>query len=330
MNNLKKIIEACNIDKKQIYNILTFPTHERYESQLCKTGHNFYSFHIPNGKKWNAKQVNVPSNYHILPEANPCHYLNYDFILVQSKYWQFQVAQQLNQFLKLPIICLEHTLPTPLVTKKSDIENMKMMVGDFNVFISEYSRSEWEIQNNTRIIHHGIDTEVFKPNGVEKQSHILTVANDFIKRNYCLNYEGFCRVTDGLDRKIIGETEGLSQSASSTEELVNEYNSCAVYFNSTTLSPIPTSLLEAMSCGCAVVSTATCMIPNIIEHGVNGFISNNENELKSYLLSLQKDSELRNKIGTNARQTIIEKFSQDDFISSWNKIFKETYEVTIS
>ena len=72
------------------------------------------------------------------------------------------------------------------------------------------------------------------------------------------------------------------------------------------------------------------MIPSIIENGVNGFISNDEKELRSYILLLQKDKELREKIGNNARQTILEKFTENRFIEEWNSIFNKAYEVTIS
>jgi hypothetical protein len=42
INSVKRIINCCNTNANKQYNILTFPTHERYESQLAKTGHNFY------------------------------------------------------------------------------------------------------------------------------------------------------------------------------------------------------------------------------------------------------------------------------------------------
>ncbi|NBO99201.1 MAG: glycosyltransferase family 1 protein [Proteobacteria bacterium] len=330
MNNIKKIIEATNKgNKKDVYNILTFPTHERYETQLAKTGHNFFSFNIPNAKQWNDKQLKPPANYFILPQSNVCSYLNYDLILVQSRYWQFQVAQQINQLLHLPIVCLDHTLPPIDIAPQANIETMRNMVGDINVFISEYSRDMWNINGESMVIHHSIDSEIFKPLDIERKDYILTVANDFIKRDYCLNYSGFCRVTDGLEKRIIGETEGLSESAPSTEALVEEYNKCGVYFNSST-TPIPMSFLEAMSCGCAVVSVATSMIPSIIENGVNGFISNDEKELRSYITALQNDKELRLKIGTNARKTILDKFTENRFIAEWNTIFNRAYEVTIS
>jgi hypothetical protein len=328
LNSVKRIIDVANVQKKETYNILTFPTHERYETQLCKTGHNFYSFHLPNLKKWNSSQIIPPDNYYILPEERLCEYIPYDFILVQSKYWQYQVAQQINNTLNLPIVCLEHTLPTPQTISKQNLELMRKMVGNINVFISKYSQRAWNINYNTKIIHHGIDSSTFTDTNLVKEDYVLTVANDFINRDYCLNYSGWQRVTKDLKVRLVGETKGLSQPASSTEELVSEYNKCKVYFNSSTLSPIPTSLLEAMSCGCAVVSTATCMIPEIIENGVNGFISNDENELRSYIELLLNDNELNRSIGQKARQTIIDKFSEDRFVNEWNNIFDAIYEVS--
>jgi glycosyltransferase involved in cell wall biosynthesis len=323
-NTTSRIIDIANKESRNKYNILTFPTHERYETELCKTGHEFYALSISNAKKWNTSQTDIPTNYHVLPENQLCNYLNFDFILVQSKFGQFQVAQNINQQLGLPIICLEHTLPTPQSMTEQQFKQMKNMRGDVNVFISEFSRSAWDIDGV--VIHHGIDTNTFKPNDAAKDGTVLTVANDFINRDYCLNFNGWKRVTNGLNTKLVGDTPGLSQAAPTINDLVNSYNSSSVYFNSSTLSPIPMSLLEAMSCGCAVVSTATCMIPEIITNGENGFISNNETEIRSYIELLLKDEDLRLKVGNNARKTIESKFSESKFINNWNELFKRVYE----
>lgn len=325
-NTVDRLISITNKEKPEKYNILTFPTHERYESELCKTGHNFYALNIKNMKKWNVEQTKVPTNYHILPDDQLCDYLNYDFILVQSKFGQFQVAQNINQTLSLPIVCLEHTLPTPETISKDQLEQMRNMRGDVNVFISDFSKKAWGLDGI--IVHHGVDTKIFAPQDNPKNSKILTVANDFINRDYCLNYSGWKRVTDSLETRVIGETKGLSEPAKSIEDLVDEYNSCSVYFNSSTLSPIPTSLLEAMACGCAVVSTATCMIPDIIQNGKNGYISNDEKELRYYLQHIINDEMVRKTLGQNARQTIIDMFSEEGFINTWNSIFDNIYEVS--
>ena len=169
MSKVKRIINLANRDKNQVYNILTFPTHERYETQLAKTGHNFYALNITDGKKWNDSQTPIPNNYYILPENDICDYINYDFILVQSRYWQYSVAAQINQRLQLPMIVLEHTLPPE--TSESQLNHLRSMLGNINIFISEFSQKSWNIHENSIVIHHGIDSGLFAPKDIVKEKY---------------------------------------------------------------------------------------------------------------------------------------------------------------
>ena len=318
-----EIIREAKLDKPDKHTILTFPTHERYETQLCKTGHDFYAFTSSEQKKWDTAYAALPENYHVLPENTIFGGIHFDAILSQSKFGQFQVAQQLQQALGIPIISLEHTLPIP-DWPEGQKESMCANTGEENIFISEYSRREWGIKAPVKssVIHHSVDSKLFKPNDVEKKPYTLSVVNDFKNRDYCCNYSGWQRVTEGLEAKVVGScSEGLSQPAPSIGELVNEYNTAQVFLNTSTVSPVPTSLLEAMSCGCAVVTTATCMIPDIITHGVNGFMSNDESELRSYIDQLLGDENLRRELGKAARQTVLNDFSEKDFINNWNDTF---------
>ncbi len=327
------IIEKA-AQQKDKYKILTFDTHERYQTQLCKTGHDFYSFSYPNAKKWDTTYAPKPENYYSLPENSIIPAIHFDFILSQSKFGQFQAAYQINQTLRLPIISLEHTLPIP-GWPKEQLEGFKSMIGDINVFISEYSTKEWDMKCDNTVVHHSVDSEVFKPTGVERKPVVLSVVNDFANRDYCCNYSGWQRITEsikgqdlGLEVKLVGScSQGLSKPAESVSDLVNEYSSCQMFLNTSTISPVPSCLLEAMSCACPVVTTATCMIPEIIEHGVNGFMSNDEEELKGYIKQLSEDEALRNKMGEAARKTIQEKFSEKKFIDNWNNIFDKVYGV---
>jgi glycosyltransferase involved in cell wall biosynthesis len=310
---------------KEKYNILTFNTHERYQTQLAKTGHNFYAFNFEAGKDWFHEHAPMPDNYYQLPKNATYPGLEIDFIMVNSKFGQFQTATNINQQLQLPILVLEHTLPH-LNWPQSHLAQFQAMKGDVNVFITEYSKAKWGIPGD--VIYHSIDTEQFSPaSDIDRKYQVLTVAHDFINRDYALNYQGWNRITDGLNRVVVGNTEGLSKAAESVDDLVRHYQESLVYINPSTLSPVPTSMLEAMACGCAVVSTDTCDIPNIIKHGVNGFLSNDEGELRGYLDQLLANPELAAKMGQAARETIKEKFSEERFINEWNDIFDKTYGV---
>jgi glycosyltransferase involved in cell wall biosynthesis len=322
------ILDATEDRSDRKYNILTFATHERYQTIMAKTGHNFYGFITEGIKVWNDDYGKRPDNFYVLPEETLYRGIKFDFILSQSKFGQFQVSKLINDKLNLPVISLEHTAPTS-VLKPEWLEEIKIMSGDINVFISEWSKDQWQIQSDSQeVVHHAVDVELFKPNDSERKPVVLTVANDFKNRDYCLNYSGWERITSGIATKVVGTSpDGLSEPASCIEELVDEYASSQVYLNTTTVSPIPTSLLEAMACGCAVVTTATCMIPDVVEHGVNGMISNDEDELRSYVEELLSNEKLRHELGKNARQTIIDKFSEESFLGSWNRIFDDAFDM---
>jgi|TARA_R100000482_G_scaffold124630_1_gene78167 hypothetical protein len=314
------IIDKANRNKTK-YNILTFNAHERYQTQLAKTGHNFYSFNHEEGKDWYEGHGKMPENCYQLGRNNIPNIV-FDMILSHSKFGQYQIAQKINDTLQIPLISLEHTLPIPQWPQET-LSQFLSMRGHYNIFITNYSKGKWGMDGD--VIEHSVDTNLFKPDDSVDRSKILTVAHDFIKRDYALNYQGWERITKGLDRVVVGETEGLSSQSESVEDLVKSYQNALVYINPSVLSPVPTSMLEAMSCGCAIVTTETCEIPNFIEHGVNGFISNNEEDLRSYCEQLLEDKPLAAKMGAEARKTIEEKFSEQEFITKWNNVFDRAY-----
>src|SRR6476620_11130835 len=93
-------------------NIITFPTHERYESLVAKTNHNFFGLQIPKWKTWNTTYEPVPNNYSIL-RGLPAD-LEFDLIFTLAKH-QYQKAAELSAMLHLPLLCLEVFVPSPNV-----------------------------------------------------------------------------------------------------------------------------------------------------------------------------------------------------------------------
>jgi hypothetical protein len=321
------IVRAATRKPNSKLNILTFPTHERYEVGLCKTGHNFYAWRGQNIKDWNSTYAAKPGNYCLLnPSLGDGQIpvdLDLDLVLSQNKFGQFPIAQRIARMLHLPLLSLEHTLPTPDMGMQ--LELFKRMRGDTNVFISEYSRKAWGwTEGEASVIHHGIDIELFSPAELPKQTHVLSVVNDFANRDWCCGFNLWREVTNGLPVKLLGNSPGLSKPASSIQELIDSYRTAKVFLNTSLISPVPTVLLEAMACGCAVVSTATCMIPDIIKDGENGLLGQTADELRDKVTLLLEDSELAARLGDKARETIINYYNQTDFVKEWDKVLQVT------
>jgi glycosyltransferase involved in cell wall biosynthesis len=327
-NKHEAILSAINNESGQ-YNILTFPTHEAYQSNWESLPHRFYLYQGENIKPWSNKYRQLPTN-HVLLNGSKGQILpdmKFDIVLSQNKFGQFQVAKQIAEAINAPLISLEHTLPVPEWNTKH-LQMMKGMSGDINVFISEYSVSKWQFDINdpsTRIVHHGIDIRKFKP-GQGGSGRILTVVNDWINRDWCCGWSIYRRVADGLPLEPVGDTPGFSKPAKDVDELVAKYQGASAFLNTSTVSPVPTALLEAMACGCPVVTTSNCMIPEVVQDGLNGFCSNDESYLREKAIwCLANPEEARATVGQKARQTILDKFSLDKHLEKWNNIFNEVY-----
>lgn len=312
-------------DGKRPLNILCGSTHERANTNLAKTGHNFYSVKLnQHFKKWDKRYGEMPSNYVELKDNIIPFHLCFDLVLSQHKFGQYQLLSQVAHQLHIPLISLEHTTYVWNDNGKMAEECNKMR-GDYNIFITDHSKKAWQWQdyNDTYVIKHGVDTDLFSPGKFKRFNRIMTCANDYIGRDYVLNYSQYQNVTKNLPTFPVGDTPGFSKPASNVEELVSMYQMSTVFLNTAHLSPIPYALLEAAACGCAIVSCDTCGIPEFFTNNVDAFLCKNDKEMREALEKLIKNPDLAEEMGAKARNTVIKKCDMNRFINEWNDIFNK-------
>jgi len=341
--SVASILRSAHRPKK--LNILTFCAHERYEQNLCKTGHNFYSLAV--GKTWDKDYGKIPNNYHII-ESIP-DYIDFDLILAHTDCDRLRIIHSYlsgvdtisSNKTHIPILRHNHVLPDVRFDLEQQRKNAINPMVNYYSFISEYSMNQWGFnKQNSIVIEHGVDADFWNPGEEQRDNVCLSVVNDWPNRDWCCGWN-LWKQTVGLDGgsgtasdpwrceipiRVFGKSPGLSIPAESTEHLRQIYQKSRIFYNTSLHSPVPSVLLEAMACGCAIVSTATCMIPEIIQNGVNGLISNDPKELKSYLNMLLQNEPIAQKLGQNARKTIETKFSLERFTAAWNNVFNKILE----
>ena len=329
---IRSIMRRQHVDEQKKLNILTFCTHERYEQQLCKTGHNFYC--INQGKAWDTDYGSVPENYHIL-NSPPSSYVDIDLILCHTPCERLEISKRIRSDLNIPIVLHIHTLPDIRGDVPSQIERFKNISAgvDQISFISDFSRGAWGCsESNAEYIEHGVDCDFWMDfNEVQRDNVCLSVVNEWPNRDWCCGWDLWKQTTgveteSPLPVRVFGKSPGLSLPANSIEHLRQIYHSSRIFYNTSLHSPVPTVLMEAMACGCAIVSTETCMIPEIITHGKNGLMSNDPEELRGLLVKLLKDEDMAKELGKNAQKTIRKRHNLERFINNWNNLFYSTIE----
>ena len=184
------------------------------------------------------------------------------------------------------------------------------------------------------------DPDEFKGyTGVKKR--VITVCQSMVKRDAFCGWKFFKYCTQGFSRKLYGpDNAGAGKiwgGMQSYENLKKQYRENRVYFyTGTTPASYTLNFMEAMMTGIPIVAIGgelgnpaylegqyTYEIPFIIKNGVNGFWSDDLDELKSYLDKLMNDRKFAKRIGEAGRQTAIELFGKEKIKKQWDKFFKE-------
>jgi glycosyltransferase involved in cell wall biosynthesis len=86
----------------------------------------------------------------------------------------------------------------------------------------------------------------------------------------------------------------------------------------------PLTLLEAMSSGLPVVATNVGGIPEIVEHGRNGYLVplKHPEDIAERLLEFNADKEKMRSMGQKARESILERFSTDKIVDRYLEVYE--------
>ena len=100
------------------------------------------------------------------------------------------------------------------------------------------------------------------------------------------------------------------------EEVIRQMLSCDIFVLPTYTEGFPNVVLEAMACGCVIISTPVGAIPEMLEEedskqfGILAPVKDVEC-LRKTIISLLSDSQLKNSIGKNARERVMERYTME-------------------
>lgn len=97
---------------------------------------------------------------------------------------------------------------------------------------------------------------------------------------------------------------------------------CSVFILPSVKEAFGVVIIEAMACGKPVIARRIPGPADIVTHGYNGFLFENNDELREYLELLISDEGLRKKMGTNARKTVEKQYAFNKIADSYEKLYK--------
>jgi len=327
------ILRGINRDDDGKLNILCMNRNERLQAMMAKTGHDFFFMQHPQLPQWNPSICPIPDNCHLLFGQDPNDQIrpdmHFDLIVCLDRTHHYQLFVQLARQLGCPILMAEYSLSSPQMNPYQ-VEALANQAYNFSVYESEFLANSWGFDSDEpdiEVIQQGIDTEIF--NGWRGgDGKVFTVVDHYQQQDQLTGFAMWQELSKNMPMNPRGFSPGLSTPFNHQNELVSAYRNASVFLNTSMWQSCPTSLLEAMAVGCPVVTTATTIIPEIVVDGVNGYISNDEEELRQRIHELLENPEKGGELGKNARDTIVRNFSPTVVADKWNNAFRQVVDQT--
>ena len=222
------------------------------------------------------------------------------------------------------------------------MERIAYRYADVNIVTSaddrRYLIDRYKLKDNRiHLIHNYIDTSLFRPQvskrytkkiifvgRLDNQKNLFNLAAAVAKMGLELDIYGEGKLKNDLinySRTLNAKVNFMGVVANS--ELPAILNKYQYYILPSLYEGMPKTLLEAMACGSVCIGTKVSGISEVLEHGVNGYLSNETDvvgivtALKSALKS--DDPQL---ISDNARRTILEHFSLQKIVEKELVLFQ--------
>ncbi len=200
------------------------------------------------------------------------------------------------------------------------------------------------------IVYNGIDTNKFRRRNtgiksrmkIDPQHKIITfvgrlieakgvqdLINAFeeIKRDYKVKLlvVGSGNYLQELRKMSVDNPDIIFTGEKSEEEIIELLSITDIFVNPSYSEGLPTSVLEAASCGCPIIASDVGGTKEIIQHGRNGLLFNSKNtgQLSSMIRSLLDNSQARLQYGAHAMETVESKYDWDMIASQYIVFLKK-------
>jgi glycosyltransferase involved in cell wall biosynthesis len=216
------------------------------------------------------------------------------------------------------------------------------------VCISEKVRDQFpeNLRVKTRVIYNGVDSELFGavPESSSRPT-ILSVGNLIPIKGHALLFRAFAkmrRTVPNVELEIIGEgpergnliqlAEKLGISSQvrflgrvGRQAVARAMQSCAVFVLPSSYEGLGCVYLEAMSCGKPAIGCFGQGIEEVIDHDENGLLvpPGNEVALSNALLAVLQDANLRHRLGTAARDRILQRHTLERQAQQLAELYRE-------
>lgn len=308
-------------------NILIWHIHGSYLDAITTLDHNWYLPVKGGPDGYGGRRYSSPPHVYEV-DWDEVRNLDLDLIIFQSprNYLEDQYEVLTPRQRELPRIYLEHNTPRPHpVETEHVVDDPQVLL----VHVTQFNRLMWDNRRTpTAVIDHSVQIDPsIRYTGTLGRG--ITMVNAPHRRariaGLDLFLEARCQVPldiCGIDTELVGGFGDIKYFR--LHRFLSDYR---FLYSPMRYTSLPLAVVEAMTIGMPIVALATTELPSVIENGVNGFLSNDPDELiegMRWLIAHPKEAQ---RMGHEARRVAEKRFSLERFQRDWNAAFERAVEL---
>lgn len=203
-------------------------------------------------------------------------------------------------------------------------------------------------ENSVMVLGNGVDTEYFVKGDESQSQYLLYVGRlgfrkgifDLLKAMKLLKQENInirllmvgkgpleAEIRNHINILGLEDTVILIGHISQNEKnrLLKLYQGATIFIQPSHYEGLPTTLLEAMSCGCAIISTAVSGSLDVVQNRVNGILIPPKSpiDIKESVKYMLSNPDLRYSLGQEARNTAVSNYSWKKITMNYLNLYRE-------
>jgi glycosyltransferase involved in cell wall biosynthesis len=209
------------------------------------------------------------------------------------------------------------------------------------VAVSHYTASSAHSVFGTEgieVIHNGVDTQHFAPTpritphtpfrllyvgnwSLRKGADLIAPIMQNLGKDFELHYTAD---RSGQNTGYPLPSNCINLGRLNGDALVRAYQTADALLFPSRLEGLPLSVLEAMACGLPVIAARTSSLPEVIEHGVTGWLSETHSAkaFATACQSIAKDTELWERMRIASRQRAVAQFAEKNLVERYLSIYQ--------
>ena len=281
--------------------------------------------------------------------------------------WAGIMARSVGNTLNIPIVYTEHNTwerynklsywGNRISFKKQDVaiavSNEVALSMRLNSIWDPYKRGG---RMNLKVIQNGVNTEEFKrletedrrrkQLGIPKEATVIGIVAVFRdQKRLWLWIEVALRILETCPKThflLVGDGEWrgrieaqIKKSGKEShfhlvgvqKDVIPYLSIMDIYLSTSEFEGLPIAMLEAMSCEVPVVATRAGGIGEVIQHGVQGYLSEIEEweKLSDYSIELIQNPMIHQKMSQAARERVKEGFSMNRMVKQLEEVYREVF-----